>query len=153
MKVFVRRLWMNPYPVFRGGVALLVASALFSLSGCAKPLHYWGSYEDSLYASYCRHDPDKAFELMSKTVTYAERKNLSLAPGIYAEYGTMLYQRGNPGSAVVYFQKEAEAYPESATLMNTLIVRLKSRPPPAKDLPSSSGPPSETNKDVSGGER
>jgi len=98
---------------------------LLSPGGCAKQVFYWGGYENCLYSQYFKEDPDQAFAVLAQTVAQAEKGEHRLAPGLYAEYGFLLYQRGNASQAAVYFQKEAEAFPESATLMNTLIARLK----------------------------
>jgi len=127
---------------------------LLCLSGCAKPLYYWGGYEDCLHAAYCMDDPEKAYALLSETVKNADSKNLPLAPGLYAEYGFLLYQRGDAGGAVAYFRKEAEHFPESAPLMNGLIGRLRIPSAPSKDRGDpGKNAPATGDDDSSGGER
>jgi len=107
-------------------IVALSVGLLFFLQACApKPLYNWGGYNECVYAYCYKNDPEKAYALLSETVTNAEKNNLRLAPGLCAEYGYLLYQRGEIGLAAQYFQKEAIAFPESAVLMNKLIGRLK----------------------------
>ena len=103
--------------------ALFLCGVLFS--GCAsKSLYYWGSYEEGLYLQMVKSNPEKAFSLLSKTIAKAEKGQLNVAPGLYAEYGFLLYQQGKAAMAAGYFRKEAEAFPESSRLMKSLIDRI-----------------------------
>ena len=105
----------------------LSAACFLGLCGCASPLYYWGNYDDVLYSEYSKNDKAQAFEGLSKIVSKAERGNLRVGPGIQAEYAFLLYERGDYANAIVYFQKEAAAFPESAVLMKTLVERVKQR--------------------------
>jgi hypothetical protein len=109
-------------------LSTLLVGILFFLQACApKPLYYWGGYDQCVYDYYYNTDPEKAYAILSETVTNAEKNNLRLAPGLCAEYGFLLYQRGEMAQAAQFFQKEAIAFPESAVLMNNLIAHLKQR--------------------------
>jgi len=48
-------------------------------------------------------------------------------PGVCADYGFLLYRRGDLAGAVLFFEKERNAFPESAFLMNKLIERIKKK--------------------------
>jgi hypothetical protein len=48
-------------------------------------------------------------------------------PGIYAEYGYVMYEQGNNQQAVMYFQKEADKWPESRFFMTKLIANTNNR--------------------------
>lgn len=48
-------------------------------------------------------------------------------PGIYAEYGFVMYEQGNNQQAVFYFQKEANKWPESRAFMAKLIANVNNR--------------------------
>jgi len=48
-------------------------------------------------------------------------------PGIYAEYGFAMYEQGNTQQAILYYQKEANKWPESRVFMNKLITIANNR--------------------------
>jgi hypothetical protein len=45
-------------------------------------------------------------------------------PGVYADYGYLLYQGNRPDEAVRYLRKEVELYPEAKPLMDSIISRI-----------------------------
>lgn len=53
-------------------------------------------------------------------VSEAEQRKVKLAPGLYAEIGTMLIRLNRPAEAPKYYRLEAETWPESAGFMNTV---------------------------------
>ncbi len=100
------------------------------VAGSKPPAYYWGDYEGYLSTTFIENDPEKAYSIISGMIAAGERIGPGqgrIAPGLFAEYGFMLYRRGKPELAVEYFRKEAEAFPESAYLMNKLIMRVKAR--------------------------
>lgn len=97
------------------------------LSACAQPIHYWGNYEESLYlraTDFSEEGQANAFKMLEDIIQEAEAKKARLGPGIYADYGYLLFKQGKAKKAVVYFQKEAELYPESKYLMDSVISRI-----------------------------
>lgn len=97
-----------------------------TLSGCApKNLFYWGNYEDSLYERYINNDTKQTEIYLRELIDNAAKENMRVPPGIFADYGFILYQRGDKKSAIDYFKKEKQLYPESQILMNKLIKRVK----------------------------
>jgi len=93
------------------------------LSGCLPPQKYnWGAYESALYAYY--RDPTKAAQLAAELdaiIQASEQSKALIPPGVYAEYGYLLYQQGKTADAVVFFQKEKAQWPESASFMDAMI--------------------------------
>ncbi len=64
-------------------------------SGCGpKVLYNWGRYEESLQASYVAHDEAKAWSDLEATITSAQQTGRGIPPGACAEYGFLLYKRG-----------------------------------------------------------
>ena len=57
-----------------------------------------------------------------KSLTIVE---LSGPPGLLAEYGYVLYKRGEAKSAIEYFEREVTEWPESEALMKRIIERAK----------------------------
>ena len=101
-------------------IALLV-------SGCAQTRYAWNGYDDLLYNYYSSPAEGERFaQGLQETITVAERDG-RLPPGIYAEYGYQLFERGRYPEAVVWFAKEREQWPESKFLMDKLIALANNR--------------------------
>lgn len=109
--------------------ALLLA-VLALLSACAQQQFYWGSYEDSLYYRY-QHPGEQgeaqAFSMLVATINEAEQIKAKVAPGVYADYGYLLFKQGKADEAITAFQKEAQLFPESTQLMETMVERIQAR--------------------------
>lgn len=109
---------------------LTIALVLLATTGCANrtALYQWGGYEDMLFQSY--KNPDKSAEFLSgleKHVMKMEQSQQKIAPGLYAELGTLYLQAGDSIKAVALYTKEKNAWPESAGLMNSLIENIGKR--------------------------
>ncbi len=75
-----------------------------------------------LYQSY--KNPEKTIELRTGLETHIaqmEKSMQKVAPGLYAELGTMYLQAGDSTKAVAMYTKERDAWPESRGLMESLI--------------------------------
>ena len=110
-------------------IFLLIACGLF-LTGCANrgAIYQWGGYDTLLYKSY--KNPEKAVEFregLELHVAQMEQSKQKVAPGLYAELGTLYLQAGDPAKAVAMYTKEREVWPESRGLMDTLINNLGKR--------------------------
>jgi hypothetical protein len=95
-------------------------------SGCGPPVLYdWGRYEESLQDNYVGHDEAKAFSGLEATITSAQQTGRRIPPGACAEYGFLLYKRGQRERAIEYFQREAQLFPESKPLMDKLAAKVR----------------------------
>lgn len=105
-------------------VALL---GCLALTGCAsQALYQWGGYEDHLYAAY--KDPTKVETLRIKlenVLQEAQKSGRRVAPGLYAELGTVYLQAGNRQEAIRYYGLERSTWPESTLLMTAMIQNLE----------------------------
>jgi hypothetical protein len=105
----------------------LVSVAL--LTGCAAPgLYQWGGYDQALYAGY--KDTTKMEALRTKLEAHVgemEKSKTKVAPGLYAELGTLYLQAGSSQKAIDYYNKERNSWPESQVLMTSLIQNLERR--------------------------
>lgn len=107
------------------GLTLFMAFAL--LPGCATPsLYSWGDYDESLEQRYEKENLAQAEQVLREQMMgYDAGKRVP--PGVCADYGFLLYRRGDLAGAVLFFEKEMNAFPESAFLMNKLIDRIKKK--------------------------
>lgn len=98
------------------------------LEGCApSPLFYWGDYEDSLYERYVENDTGQTEVHLQESFAEAQKTSQRVPPGLYADYGFMLYKRGDKSGAITAFEQEKKQYPESALLMTKLIERVEQK--------------------------
>ena len=97
------------------------------LTGCAAPgLYQWGGYDQALYAGY--KDTTKMEALRTKLETHVgemEKTKAKVAPGLYAELGTLYLQAGASQKAIDLYTKERDTWPESRVLMTSLIQNLE----------------------------
>jgi hypothetical protein len=103
-------------------------AALVAAGCAAAPLYQWGAYEQYLQASYVAHDETRAASALEASLAAAEQAHGRVPPGLCADYGFLLYQRGRRDEAVAYFRREMALFPESKPLMEKLIARLEARP-------------------------
>jgi hypothetical protein len=117
---------VNKSSIQRVGSALMLSS-LALLTGCAsKSLYQWAGYEDQLYASY--KDPTKAQAMRNRLDAHIQQTRQSgakVAPGLYAELGTLYLQAGQRRQAISYYEQERQSWPESRQLMTALIQNLE----------------------------
>lgn len=105
----------------------MIAAA--AMTGCAttgNSLYSWGSYEKDLYRYYLQADkrPEVVHDYLD-FIAKLESRNQRPAPGLYAEAGTFLLLQGRPQEAIVYYDKEQQAWPESQYFMGKLIENLQ----------------------------
>ncbi len=99
---------------------------VFLLPGCATPTKYhWGKYENSLYKQYKNPADQEQFAVSLAAAIAAGEQTGTVPPGIYAEYGYVLYSTGRNADAISYFEKEKKTWPESTLLMDKMIVSAK----------------------------
>ncbi|WP_157981063.1 DUF4810 domain-containing protein [Pseudidiomarina insulisalsae] len=109
---------------------LTVALSLLVLSGCAtnNHLYQWGNYEETLFTYF--HEPEVKEEMLGyyfEFVNEAQGKKKPLAPGLFAEAGTFMLERGDVTAALRFYELEYATWPESRILMGTLITNIKAR--------------------------
>lgn len=120
---------------------IFLATLLLSLSllgGCAAPgLYNWGGYDQALYSGYKDVTKMEAMRInLEAHIGAMEKSNQKVAPGLYAELGTLYLQTGSSDLAISYYTKERSAWPESRTLMTALIQNIERRQEAAKESKS-----------------
>lgn len=106
--------------------SMLFSAALLMLGGCAqKGLYDWGGYSGLMYQNYKKPESVPANLILLQThVTALEGHSTKVAPGLYADLGTLYLQAGDRVRAVENYRKERAAWPESAGLMDGMIRNL-----------------------------
>lgn len=110
--------------------SMLFSAALLMLGGCAqKGLYDWGGYSGLMYQNYKKPESVPANLVLLQThVTALEGRSTKVAPGLYADLGTLYLQAGDRVRAVENYRKERAAWPESAGLMDGMIRNLAGIP-------------------------
>jgi hypothetical protein len=81
-----------------------------------------------LYQGY--KDPAKMEALrlgLEAHISATEKNGQKVAPGLYAELGTLYLQGGASDKAIAMYSREREAWPESKGLMDAMIKNLERR--------------------------
>ncbi|SMF47685.1 hypothetical protein SAMN02745866_03072 [Alteromonadaceae bacterium Bs31] len=109
---------------------LSLSLILLCVVGCTtqSTRYKWGNYSDGLYHYY--QEPAEHSKIRARLVTHIEnleKQEAVVPPGLYAEVGTYFLEAGDSTSAVIYYQKEYEAWPESRDFMSALITNLQGR--------------------------
>lgn len=101
---------------------------IVNLVGCSTPtIYHWGNFEDGIYERYVKENHEQADIYLSETISSAETQSLRVPPGAYADYGFLLFRRGDQEGAKTYFEKEKFMFPESGALMTKLIERIETK--------------------------
>ncbi len=111
-------------------VVLFLGIALF-LSGCSvpQPPYVMGKYQHNLFLYYGgRLDDEEFLQTLLASEKEANEKGIPLAPGLYAEIGTLYLNKGNRKEAMAYYTKEGETWVQGKPFMDTLVQNLKKIP-------------------------
>lgn len=107
----------------KGFVAALL---LTGMSACAtqETLYSWNGYNAELLSYYKNPSELNLFaERLLEDIEAAEIDG-RIPPGLYAEYGYAMLELGDARTAVVFFGKERDMWPEAVFLMTAVISRL-----------------------------
>lgn len=103
---------------------------LFTITSCTttKPLYSWYNYEDITY-QYNKKATDelrvKVLEQYKKVTDKQKGVRGVVPPGLYAEYGYLLYKTGKKNEGIEFLKKEIALYPESETYISRIINQLE----------------------------
>ncbi|MDR0688235.1 MAG: DUF4810 domain-containing protein [Prevotellaceae bacterium] len=110
---------------------LLITTAICAtlLSGCAPAtLYSWGRYQSAAY-SYTKNNTDenatKLGEAYQSVISHPGGKRNVVPPGLYADYGYLLFRQGKTKEALDYLKMEIGLYPESTVFIGRIIKQLE----------------------------
>lgn len=109
---------------------VLITASAFIYSSCTtnKSLYSWYDYEDATYGytkSHTEEFKNYTLEEYKKMIDHQTSLRKTVPPGIYAEYGYMLYKTGKKKDGIKYIKEEAKLYPESDKYISKLIKQLE----------------------------
>ncbi len=122
---------MRPRCAIPTAIALAAALALAGVAGAADPprMYLWSSYERDMFDAYERpDDEERQLELAAtllRIIRSSDEAGRKPPPGVVAEYGWVLFRRGELYAAIDHFRREATLWPESEKLMERLIRRAQ----------------------------
>lgn len=101
------------------------------VSSCAKPMYYWGSYENSIYSQQKNLDEKANRKLLAAykdMISKAQKGERGVPPpGIYADYGFLLIKEGREREGERMLEKEIQTYPESAFFIQQILKMMDDR--------------------------
>ena len=108
---------------------LVIAVGMLFLASCAQQnLYTWGKYQEAAYA-YTKNNTEKDIEALIKAYQYIIDNQKSgrktVPPGICADYGFLLIQRGRVNEGLKLMKMEIALYPESRVFIEGIIKKLE----------------------------
>ena len=111
--------------ILAGAFVALLASCGTS---APKDLYSWYDYEDATY-NYSKKQTDelklKMTEQYLKLIKNQKGTRKVVPPGLYAEYGYILYKSGKKDQGLSFLKEEIKLYPESETYISRIIKQLE----------------------------
>ena len=105
--------------------------AIVALCSCTttKSLYSWYDYEDATYQYNKKRTEELKAKVLEqyKKLTENQKKGSRgvVPPGLYAEYGYMLYMSGKKDEGLGFLKQEIKSYPESETYISRIIKQLE----------------------------
>ncbi|WP_308756521.1 DUF4810 domain-containing protein [uncultured Bacteroides sp.] len=110
-------------------VSAIVVSALL-ITSCSTPkeLYSWHKYEDIVYQYNKKPTEELQAKVLEQYQKVTEKQNGIrgvVPPGMYAEYGFLLYKTGKQEEGLSFLKKEISLYPESEMYISRIIKQLE----------------------------
>lgn len=106
---------------------VLVTIAVASCT-TTRPLYSWYDYENVTY-QYSKKRTDelkvKLLEQYQKLIEKQQGIRGVVPPGLYAEYGYLLYRTGKQKEGLGFLKEEIKLYPESEKYISRIIKQLE----------------------------
>lgn len=109
---------------------LLTLFVIMTITSCTTTttLYSWYNYEDITY-QYSKRKTDelqvKVLEQYQKLTEKQKGTRGRVPPGLYAEYGYLLYMTGKQEEGLKFLKEEIRLYPESEKYISRIIKQLE----------------------------
>jgi len=107
-------------------LAVIVLSATSCVS--TTQLYSWYDYEDAVYSNYKKPSDKSQTKVLEQYRAVIEKQRgtrATVPPGMYAEYGFLLYKTGKKEEGLGYMKQEIALYPESEKYISRIIKQLE----------------------------
>lgn len=108
---------------------MIAVSALILMScESTQTLYSWHGYDKVTYKYSKKPTKDLQVKMLTqydKLIKKQKGTRGVVPPGLYAEYGFLLYKTGRKKAAVSFLNKEVELYPESEQYISRIIKQLE----------------------------
>lgn len=109
------------------GVLALIALITTSCTS-TQHLYSWYNYEDIVY-QYSKNPNEKlqakVIEQYKAVIERQRGTRATVPPGLYAEYGFLLYKTGKKEEGIKFMKQEIELYPESEMYISRIIKQIE----------------------------
>ena len=105
----------------------VLALAMGSCATAPKTLYTWHDYADTTYEYSKRPTDELKVKVLEEYKMMVEKQNGVrgvVPPGMFAEYGYMLYKLGKTDEGMKYMRQEIDLYPESEKYISRIIKQL-----------------------------
>ena len=105
-----------------------VIIALFASCSSTKTLYSWYNYEDATYQYNKKRTDETKVKMMEQYLKLIQKQKGTrkvVPPGLYAEYGYVLYMCGIKEEGLDFLKQEIKLYPESETYISRIIKQLE----------------------------
>lgn len=104
----------------------LIALASLAIVGCAGPksMYDWGGYQPAIINYYKSNDVSNFEAKLTEALAKSEASK-KVPPGLHAELGYLLFERGDLAGAAKQFTREKELFPESSLLMDKMLTGIE----------------------------
>ena len=85
-------------------------------------------YEDITYQYNKKHTEELKVKVLEEYQNMIQKQNgirATVPPGMYAEYGYMLYKTGKKEEGIRFLKEEIKLYPESEVYISRIIKQLE----------------------------
>jgi len=109
---------------------LIILTTTVVLASCSTEtqLYNWEKYDQSSYA-YLKNKDDKSAEKLlanyDKMIKRQNQQRKIVPPGVYADYGFILIERGKASEGKDMLEKEMQLYPESKIFIDRIIKTMQ----------------------------
>ena len=105
-------------------IYMLVIAVALSSCGSSKKLYSWNKYEQASYNYLKKADEkstNKIIKEYKKIINEQKGIRKSIPPGMCADYGFILIQKGNKADGIANLKKEIALYPESKVFIDRIL--------------------------------
>ncbi len=111
-------------------IIFAIGVTAISLSSCNTPqtLYSWYNYEDATYQYNKKKTDDLKLKMTEEYLKIIQKQKGTrgvVPPGLYAEYGYILYIGGKKEEGLDFLKQEIKLYPESESYVSRIIKQLE----------------------------